>query len=114
MVDLWLTQKVHVMKKLAWIALAGIVLLVPTIWLDFKWLGAVVAVLVVPAVVYFMLLPKWHWKSRCIGKHSDLWGALWLLETTGWFKIVYWIRHIGPDLRKASRSQLLRIDEEID
>jgi hypothetical protein len=45
----------------------------------------------------------WHWKDRYRGRHSDLWGALLLIETTGWFKLVYLVRHLIPDIRNTGR-----------
>jgi hypothetical protein len=55
------------------------------------------AVLFLPGFVYLYILTIWHWKDRYKGSHSDLWGALLLLETTGWFKLVYLFRHLLPD-----------------
>jgi hypothetical protein len=60
-------------------------------------------VLFVPGAVYLILVTVWHWKERYRGKHSDLWGGLILLETTGWFKLVYLFRHIIPDARGTGR-----------
>ncbi|MGB9431538.1 MAG: hypothetical protein WBQ89_04790 [Candidatus Acidiferrum sp.] len=57
----------------------------------------------VPALIYLNLVTIWHWKSRYRGKHSDLWGALILVETSGWFKVVYLVRHIIPDARQSGR-----------
>ncbi len=56
-----------------------------------------------PFCVYLFFLTIWHWKQRYIGKHSDLWGALILVETSGWMKIVYLFRHIIPDARGRGR-----------
>jgi len=60
-------------------------------------------VLFVPGAIYLLLVTMWHWKERYRGKHSDLWGGLILLETTGWFKLVYLFRHIIPDARSTGR-----------
>lgn len=60
-------------------------------------------VLFIPGAAYLLLVTIWHWKERYRGKHSDLWGGLILLETTGWFKIVYLFRHIIPDARGTGR-----------
>jgi hypothetical protein len=59
--------------------------------------------LVAPGLIYLYLLTFWHWKSRYRGHHSDLWGALLCLETTGWFKLVYLFRHMLPDMRARGR-----------
>jgi hypothetical protein len=68
-------------------------------------LAAVLAgmVLFVPGAIYLLLVTMWHWKERYRGKHSDLWGGLILLETTGWFKLAYLFRHIIPDARGMGR-----------
>jgi len=54
----------------------------------------------VPALIYLNI---WHWKSRSRRKHSNLWGALILLKTSGWFKVVSQLRHIIPDARQSGR-----------
>jgi len=59
--------------------------------------------LFVPGAGYLLLVTIWHWKERYRGRHSDLWGGLILLETTGWFKLIYLFRHIIPDARGTGR-----------
>ena len=39
--------------------------------------------LLVPGLVYLYVLTILHWKDRYRGRHSDLWGVLILIETTG-------------------------------
>ena len=56
-----------------------------------------------PGAVNLCLVTIWHWKERYRGKHSDLWGGLILIETTGWFKLVYLFRYIIPDARGTGR-----------
>lgn len=56
-----------------------------------------------PGAIYLTVVSIWHWKERYQGKHSDLWGALLLLETSGWFKLIYLFRHILPDARQRGR-----------
>jgi hypothetical protein len=63
--------------------------------------------LFVPGAVYLFAITMWHWKARYRGKHSDLWGVLILIETTGWFKLVYLFRHIIPDARGTGRYAAL-------
>lgn len=63
-------------------------------------------VLFLPGAIYLALMTIWHWKERYRGKHSDLWGGLILLETTGWFKLVYLFRHIIPGARGTGRYAL--------
>ena len=64
---------------------------------------AVGALCVVPAALYLVLLTIWHWKGRYRGTHSSLWGGLLVVETSGWFKLVYLFRHIIPDARNTGR-----------
>ena len=56
-----------------------------------------------PCFIYAYVLTILHWKSRYRGTHSDLWGVLLLLETSGWFKLIYIFRHIRPDMRGRGR-----------
>jgi hypothetical protein len=67
--------------------------------------GAVIAaaLLLLPFLIHGTLLALWHWKSRYRGKHSMLWGALLILEATGWFKLIYLIRHVLADRQKKGR-----------
>jgi hypothetical protein len=46
------------------------------------------ALAVVPCFLFTYVLTILHWKSRYKGDHSDLWGVLLLIETSGWLKIV--------------------------
>jgi hypothetical protein len=57
----------------------------------------------VPGVVYIYVIVILHWKARYRGRHSDLWGVLILVETSGWMKLVYIFRHIIPDMRHSGR-----------
>jgi hypothetical protein len=58
---------------------------------------------VLPVFVYLYCLTILHWKHRYVGQHSTLWGVLLLLETSGWMKIVYFFRHMLPDMKKTGR-----------
>jgi hypothetical protein len=58
---------------------------------------------VLPCFIYAYVLTILHWKSRYRGTHSDLWGVLLLLDTSGWFKLIYIFRHIWPDMRGRGR-----------
>jgi hypothetical protein len=86
-------------------ALIGLVILmpVPLGWAAPHAVIAIGVLLFVPGAIYLILVTVWHWKERYRGKHSDLWGGLILLETTGWFKILYLFRHIIPDARRTGR-----------
>jgi len=103
----WL-KRFELMRAFLWMALAGALLgTVAALTADAVrlWTGVFAALLIIPAVLYIYVLTLWHWKDRYRGKHSDLWGALLLLETTGWFKIVYVFRHILPEERGALSSK---------
>ncbi len=65
--------------------------------------GVAGAALFLPGFVYLYIVTIWHWKDRYKGRHSDLWGALLLLETSGWFKLVYLFRHLLPDAIETVR-----------
>lgn len=60
-------------------------------------------ILIFPFILYLNIFTIWHWKRRYRGERSELWGAVLLIETSGWFKIVYWFRHIIPDWRGSGR-----------
>jgi len=62
--------------------------------------------LIIPGFVYVYVIVIWHWKDRYRGEHSDLWGALILIETSGWMKLVYIFRHIVPDMYHTGRYRL--------
>jgi hypothetical protein len=107
--DPWLTEKISMIEKLGWPALAGFVLVVIGLTVastpDLLKTSLIVfgIVLAIPFIFYLNILTVWHWKRRYRGKHSDLWGAILLIETSGWFKIIYWVRHIVPDWRGSGR-----------
>ena len=60
-------------------------------------------VAVCPCLIYGYVLTILHWKARYRGSHSDLWGAVLLLEASGWFKLVYLFRHLLPDMYGRGR-----------
>lgn len=105
--DEWMEKKFARLELLFWFAAAGAVALcvaLPVLS------GAARTAVVLPAIAliapffcYVVFMTIWHWKYRYHGKHSDLWGAVLLIETSGWFKIVYWFRHILPDWRGTGR-----------
>jgi hypothetical protein len=95
------------MRRLAIFAGAGLLFLAAAAFLGRGWLtifcGVTGAVLFLPGFVYLYVLTIWHWKDRYKGRHSDLWGALLLIETSGWFKLVYLFRHLLPDAIETLR-----------
>lgn len=56
-----------------------------------------------PCFAYAYVLTILHWKGRYRGRHSDLWGVILLVETSGWFKLIYIFRHVLPDMRGRGR-----------
>jgi len=101
-------NKFRILVRLAKLALVAIPLAVLAVILHSHspWpeLLAVLAVfLFLPCFVFAYVLTILHWKSRYRGTHSDLWGVLLLLETSGWFKLIYIFRHILPDMRGRGR-----------
>lgn len=111
MSDQELNQKVTLLKRLAWLALAGAIAMFavlavsegePSAWV------MVAVLLVVPALFYMTVLTVWHWKARYVGSHSNLWGGIFVIETSGWMKLVYLFRHVLPDARGAGRYQRAR------
>ncbi len=107
MTDAQLLERVALLKHLAVLALGGLAVLLVGLVLPEGPLQVTVliagAVAVVPAALYLVLLTLWHWKGRYRGAHSDLWGALLLLEASGWLKLVYFFRHVLPDARGTGR-----------
>ena len=109
MSDAQFLARISVLKSLGWLSVAGIVLIgiafvvsrdrAPA-HMPFVVLGVAA---VIPVIVYLVVFTIWHWKGRYRGSHSDLWGALLLVETSGWFKLVYLFRHIIPDARGTGR-----------
>jgi len=101
----WL-KRFELMRAFLWMALGGALLGVVMALTPENlrvWPGVFAVLLISPALIYIYVLTIWHWKDRYRGTHSDLWGALILLETTGWFKLVYLFRHLLPDMRNSGR-----------
>ena len=99
--------KMTTVKLLSWFATAGGGLLAAALFVSDHPLKIAMLVagllFIVPWIFYLNVMAIWHWKERYRGKHSDLWGAILLIETSGWFKVVYWFRHILPDRRSRGR-----------
>jgi len=105
--DEWLEQRIAMSKKYGLTALVGLALvligfspkrmeyMIPLIFIG--------GIMIFPFLIYETIFTIWHWKRRYRGEHSNLWGALLVLETSGLFKIVYWLRHILPDWRGTGR-----------
>lgn len=103
----WFQPRFALLEKLMWTALGGGLLLLVGLMLHgslgtLAILAAVAAIF--PFIVYLAILPVLHWKDGYRGRHSSLWGALLVIETSGWFKLVYWLRHLLPDYQRARRD----------
>ncbi len=106
MTTLWETR-FGWLRDLGFVALVGFIFIIVGIVLHAREISTILlvtgALLCIPGAAYLYLVTIWHWKSRYRGKHSDLWGAILLIETSGWFKLVYLFRHIIPDARRSGR-----------
>jgi len=108
MIDKW-EKRFERLRLLGWLALAGLPFVLAaylTSGLLQTFCGVAAAMLIIPGFVYVYVIVIWHWKDRYRGKHSDLWGALILIETSGWMKLVYIFRHIVPDMYHTGRYRL--------
>jgi hypothetical protein len=105
--DAWLEEKIAMTKKLGLIALIGGAAMLIGFGLKEelpKYMTVFIGlVMIIPWFFHETVFTIWHWKRRYRGEHSDLWGAILVIETSGWFKIVYWFRHILADWRGTGR-----------
>jgi hypothetical protein len=105
--DFWEEVQFDSLKAFGWIAFAGLLLIGVALLVGKEGMGSGLAVLgalcVVPGAFHGVLVTIWHWKSRYKGSHSKLWGALLILETTGWSRVIYFFRHVLPDRRNRGR-----------
>ena len=98
----WYKSKWAYLKRFAWMGLIGFIFIIVFAVTQVEIFGIGIF-LVLPLFFWLVLMPLLHWKDRYIGRKSTLWGALLLLETSGWFKIIYWFRHILPDWKRSGR-----------
>jgi len=96
-------SKFRILVRLAKLALLAVPVLVLAAIIRSEWLCILGLLIITPWFFYGYVLTILHWKSRYRGAHSDLWGVLLLIETTGWFKLVYLFRHLLPDLSRRGR-----------
>ena len=102
----WLDRRWHIFKWLLAPGIMGIVLVTVGACEVVEYSGGLLIVgilLTLPCIVYLNLFVIWHWKGRYRGNHPELWGAVILLDASGWFKLVYFFRHIIPDVRQSGR-----------
>jgi hypothetical protein len=108
MTSVW-SKRFELIRAFGWVALVGLSFGVVAALTsgNFRFWTAIFAVLLIlPAFLYTYVVVIWHWKDRYRGGHSDLWGALILLETSGWLKLVYLFRHLIPDMRQTGRYSI--------
>ncbi|MBB6092911.1 ABC-type transport system involved in cytochrome bd biosynthesis fused ATPase/permease subunit [Povalibacter uvarum] len=101
--DKWFEAKWRYLRRFGPLAIAGLVVAVIGFAISAQWLVAIGFLLTVPWFLWVVLIPIYHWKDRYIGERTTLWGALLVIETSGWMKIVYWFRHVLPDRKRAGR-----------
>lgn len=92
----WFKSKWYYMKRFSSLAIVGIILGVIAALTQIELLAFGI-LLILPLLFWLVFVPLLHWKDRYIGEKSTIWGALILIETSGWSKVVYWFRHILPD-----------------
>jgi hypothetical protein len=108
MTNIW-SKRFEFIGLFGWIALAGLFVGIVAALTSANvryWTAIFAVLLILPAFLYTYVVIIWHWKDRYRGVHSDLWGALILLETSGWLKLVYFFRHLIPDMRQTGRYGL--------
>ena len=98
------TNKYRILVRLAVLALASVpALAVAAAFHDRPTLSQaslfVAGFCGLPCVLYGYVLTILHWKSRYQGENSDLWGILLIIQSSGLFQLIYFIRHILPDMR---------------
>src|SRR6267143_6852131 len=90
MPDAWLEERIAMTKKFGLAALAGAaaVAIALTLKENSKMFPLILigAMMIVPFFMHETIFTIWHWKRRYRGEHSDLWGAILVIETSGWFK----------------------------
>lgn len=105
--DFWIETKFDWFVVSCWLALAGIISIIGSASMNQEQISSTLlitgVILIVPFILHANLLAIWHWKSRYRGSHSKLWGALMLVETTGWFRVIYLLKHVIPDRRNKGR-----------
>ena len=99
----WFETKWHYLRRFGPFAIGGLVCAAIGVGTDRIWLALIGFLLIVPWFLWVVLIPIYHWKDRYVGDRTNLWGALLVIETSGWMKIVYWFRHVLPDRNRAGR-----------
>ena len=104
-------KKYKLLANVGWAAIAGATLVLGGLFASFlgrdslasSMLLFVGGLLILPWILILNWIVLLHWKHKYRGRHSDLWGAVLLFETSGWFKLIYWLRHVRPERRGSGR-----------
>ena len=99
----WFEAHWKYLRRFGPLAIAGAVVAAIGAVVQRDWVLALGFLLVIPWLLWIVLIPIFHWKDRYVGEHNKLWGALLVVETSGWTKIVYWLRHVLPDRSRSGR-----------
>jgi hypothetical protein len=108
MIDKW-EKRFERLRLLGWLALAGLPFIAAAfLTSEFvrTFCGVAAFLLILPGFIYVYVIVILHWKDRYRGTHTDLWGVLILIETSGWMKLVYLFRHILPYMNHSGRYRL--------
>ena len=99
----WFEKKWYQLRRCGYFALGGVFVMLIGMFTKLMPLSILGCLAAVPWFVLVVLIPIYHWKDRYVGGHNNLWGALLVIETSGWSKIIYWFRHIFPDRAGTGR-----------
>src|SRR5271155_5235805 len=112
----WFEKKWTSLCNFGILAVFGAIMSISAFFIsDTKWANVLFItgfIVAMPWILYFNILTIWHWKYRYKGQHSDLWGALMLIETTGWFRTAYMLRHVWPDRKNKGRYKRFVIPKD--
>jgi hypothetical protein len=99
----WFEAKWRYLRRFGPFAIVGSICVAAGFATHRTWLAFLGFLSAVPWFVWVVLIPIYHWKDRYVGERTGLWGALLVIETSGWMKIVYWFRHVLPDRSRSGR-----------
>ncbi len=99
-------ERFQLIRFFGWGFLGAIICVAIAVWIPHEYSAAPLVIgvlLILPFLIYSTLAIQWHWKERYRGNHSDLWGGILAIETSGWSKLIYLFRHLIPDMRQTGR-----------
>src|SRR5262245_43408378 len=82
----WFTKKWNYLRKFGPVAIVGLVATIIGIATDHRWPILIGVIAILPWFFWVVMIPIYHWKDRYVGERTNLWGALLVLETSGWMK----------------------------